>query len=72
MTDKKETTIKEDFEAIEEIIDRMDGEEVSLEDSFGLYEKGMKLLKSLSGRIDMVEEKVKKLNEDGSMGVLDE
>ena len=72
MTDKKETTIKEDFEAIEEIIDRMDEDEVSLEDSFGLYEKGMELLQSLSGRIDMVEKKVKKLNEDGSLGVLDE
>ena len=32
----------------------------------------MKLLSQLSGRIDMVEERVKKLNEDGSIGDLDE
>ncbi len=69
---KKETTIKEDFDALEGIIEKMDGEDVSLEDSFALYEDGMKLLKNLSGRIDMVEEKVKKLNEDGSIGDLDE
>ncbi len=69
---KSETTIKEDFEALESIIEKMDGADVSLEDSFALYEDGMKLLKNLSGRIDLVEEKVKKLNEDGSIGDLDE
>ena len=67
-----ETTIREDFDALEGIIQKMDDAEVSLEDSFTLYEDGMKLLKQLSGRIDMVEKKVKKLNEDGSMGDLDE
>ena len=69
---KKETTIREDFDALEGIIEKMDAEDVSLEDSFALYEDGMKLLKSLSGRIDMVEEKVKKINADGSIGDLDE
>ena len=67
MPKKKETTIKEDFTKLEEIIDKMDGEEVSLEDSFSLYEEGMKLLKQLTGRIDTVEKKVKLLNEDGGM-----
>ncbi len=67
-----ETTIREDFDALEGIIQKMDDAEVSLEDSFTLYEDGMKLLKQLSGRIDKVEEKVKKLNEDGKMGDLDE
>ena len=72
MSEKKETTIKEDFETLETIIGRLDEDDVSLEDSFTLYEDGMKLLKQLSGRIDTVEEKVKKLNEDGSLGDLDE
>ncbi len=67
-----ETTIREDFDALEGIIQKMDDAEVSLEDSFTLYEDGMKLLKQLSGRIDMVEKKVKMLNEDGSVGDLDE
>lgn len=72
MAKKEETTIKEDFEALEGIIDRMDDDDASLEDSFLLYEDGMKLLKQLSERIDTVEEKVKKLNEDGSLGDLDD
>ncbi len=67
-----ETTIREDFDTLEGIIDKMDAPELSLEESFGLYEDGMKLLKQLSDRIDRVEEKVKKLNEDGSMSDLDE
>ena len=72
MSDKKETTIKEDFERLEGIIEKMDDDELSLEDGFSLYEDGMMLLKQLSGRIDMVEKKVKMLNEDGSLGDLDE
>ena len=67
-----ETTIREDFDTLEGIIDKMDAPELSLEESFGLYEDGMKLLKQLSTRIERVEEKVKKLNEDGSMSDLDE
>ena len=67
-----ETTIREDFDSLEAIIEKMDDAEVSLEESFGLYEEGMKLLKKLKGRIDTVEQKVKKLSEDGRLSVLDE
>ncbi len=67
-----ETTIREDFDALEAIIEKMDDSEVSLEESFGLYEEGMKLLKKLTGRIDTVEQKVKKLSEDGRLSDLDE
>ncbi len=68
---EKKTTIKEDFLSLEEIIEKMDDDEMSLEESFLHYEEGMKLLKELSGKIDMVEQKVKVLNEDGSIGDLD-
>ncbi len=67
-----ETTIREDFDSLEAIIEKMDDAEVSLEESFGLYEEGMKLLKKLKGRIDTVEQKVKKLSEDGRLSDLDE
>ncbi len=72
MAGKKETTITEDFEAIETLIEKMDDEEISLDESFTLYEESMKLLKDLSKRIDKVEEKVKLLNEDGELEDLDE
>ena len=69
---KEQSKISDDFEKLENIIADMDGDDISLEDSFALYEDGMKLLKSLSCRIDEVEERVKLLNEDGSLGDLDE
>ncbi len=72
MESENSTTIKEDFEAVEEIIEKMDDNDISLEESFSLYEEGMKLLKQLSGRIDRVEEKVKILNEDGGLTDLDD
>ena len=36
----------------------MDNDEVSLEDSFKLYEKGMKLVKQCNDKIDKVEKKI--------------
>ena len=44
----------------------MEEEGVALEKSFELYEKGMKKLKSANDKIEAVERKVVKLQEDGS------
>ena len=38
-----------------------------LEDSFALYQKGMELLKECGSKIDTVEKKMLKLNEDGEL-----
>ena len=43
----------------------MEGEDVSLEDSFRLYHTGMDALKKCSERIDEVEKKMLILDEEG-------
>ncbi len=60
-------TIEENFLKIEEIIEKLESEEVSLEESFAAYSEGMKLLKACSNQIDKVEKKVLKLAEDGNL-----
>ncbi|MCI6499152.1 MAG: exodeoxyribonuclease VII small subunit [Lachnospiraceae bacterium] len=51
-------SIEKNFEELGKIIEMMDNDEVSLEDSFKLYEKGMKLVKQCNDKIDKVEKKI--------------
>lgn len=60
-------TIEENFLKIEETIEKLEAEDVSLEDAFLAYSEGMKLLKECNDQIDKVEKKVLKLAEDGSL-----
>lgn len=64
-----ETEKKEDLEMmfrdLEEVIEKMENSDVTLEQSFELYDRGMKLLKKCNQTIDEVEKKVLVLDEDG-------
>ena len=51
-------TLEESFEELSEIIKQLEEEEISLEASFQLYNKGMKLLKNCNDSIDKVEKKI--------------
>ncbi len=66
MEEKKEPGLEELFLEIEDIITQMEDREVSLEQSFLLYEAGMKKLKQCNDKIDMVEKKMLVLNGDGT------
>ena len=63
-TDKKEN-LEEMFQNLEEVIRKMEDSDVTLEQSFDLYNKGMKILKECNRTIDGVEKKVLVLDEDG-------
>ncbi|MCM1047980.1 MAG: exodeoxyribonuclease VII small subunit [Clostridiales bacterium] len=65
-------SLEEAFEQIENTIESLEDENITLEDSFREYQKGMKLLKYCNEKIDMVEKKVLKINEDGELDELDE
>lgn len=67
MAEKKEAGLEELFIEIEDILTKMDEKDISLEDSFLLYEKGMKKLKLCNERIDQVEKKMLMLNEQGML-----
>lgn len=60
-------TLEELFEGLEDVIGTMEQPQVSLEESFKLYHKGMELLKSCSDRLDKIEKKMLVLDNEGEM-----
>lgn len=65
--EKQNITVEEAFAKIEEKIEALESEDISLEDSIKEYQEGMKLLKSCHDMIEQVEQKVQKIAEDGSL-----
>lgn len=66
MTDKKKAfNLEEAFLALDETVMKLEQEDISLEESFAEYQKGMELLKKCNEAIDQVEKKVLVLNEKG-------
>lgn len=64
---EEQQTLEELFTTLDEIADRMEGSEVSLEESFQLYKQGMTILKKCNDTIDMVEKEVLILDESGDL-----
>lgn len=62
---KQVKTLEASFEELEEIIKKLEQDEIGLDDSFKLYNDGVKLLKSCNDSIDKVEKKIIILNENG-------
>lgn len=61
----QEQTLEELFVQLEETMKKMEQEDVSLEDSFQYYHRGMDLLKVCNDKIDQVEKKMLVLDEEG-------
>lgn len=64
---KEERTLQEMLQTLDEQIRVLESEDISLEDSFIVYEQGMRLIKECNDRIDRVEKKVLELNADGTL-----
>ncbi len=67
----EQLTVEESFAKLDEMVKRLESEDVPLEESFRLYQEGMKLLKDVSGRIMTYEKKMQVLSGNGSMEDLD-
>lgn len=66
MAKKEEAfNLEEAFKKLEETVATLEKEDISLEESFAEYQKGMELLKKCNDAIDRVEKKVLVLNENG-------
>ena len=65
MDEKKEMTIEESFAALDDMVKKLESDKISLEESFRLYEEGMKLVKDVSGRIELVEKKMQIITGNG-------
>ena len=65
--EKEKMSVEEAFAQLDEIVQRLESEEIPLEESFRVYQKGMEPLKYCSEKIDTVEKKMMKLNENGEL-----
>lgn len=69
---EKEQSLEETFQELEEIIEKMQQHGVTLEETFALYEQGIRKLKFCNQKIDKVEKKMLLLNEQGELEPLEE
>ena len=67
---EKKMKLEESFEKLNQIMEGLEKPDVSLEDSFGLYQEGMKLLKACNDSIDKVEKELIILGENGDVNEL--
>ncbi len=58
----KDLSIEESLDILEELLREIDSEETSLENSFKMYENGLKLVNHAKNGIDLVEKKLRILN----------
>ena len=74
MAKKKEEklSLEEALRKLDDTIEKMQSDEVSLEQSFQLYKEGMDYVKMCSETIDQVEKKVLMLNQEGELDELGE
>lgn len=66
---KDEKTLEEAFAELDSVVDELEQEQISLEDSFQKYKQGMDLLQYCNEKIDTVEKKILVL-EEGEQGEL--
>ena len=67
-TEKEQAlSLEEAFGQIEEVIGSLETEDITLEQAFAEYNRGMALLAQCNETIDRVEKKVLKINEDGGL-----
>ena len=62
---EKERVLENVFEELDQVVAQLEGAEVSLEESFQLFHKGMELLKECNAKIDAVEKQMLILDENG-------
>ncbi|MBH1940207.1 exodeoxyribonuclease VII small subunit [Mobilitalea sibirica] len=62
---EKEFKLEEAFEKLNQITVELEKPDISLEDSFSLYQEGMKLLKACNDSIDKVEKELIILSDNG-------
>lgn len=64
---KENRNIEEVFQVLDETVEKLGSRDISLEESFRLYQQGMELLRYCSEKIDTVEKKMLKMNENGEL-----
>lgn len=60
------------MERLEEIVERMEGESLELDEALALYEEGVRLLRATQGVLDRSEARIRELLPEGEGFRLDE
>jgi exodeoxyribonuclease VII small subunit len=71
MAKKAETTFEEDIEALDEIVQDLEGGELGLDDSLKRFEDGVALARKLRARLDAAQGRIEELLESGDVKRLD-
>lgn len=64
---KKNISIEEAFVSLDSILEQLEDKDITLEESFKIYNKGMELLKVCSDKIDTVEKKMLQIDDNGEL-----
>ena len=64
---EKTLTLEERFAHLEQIVARMEDADVSLDEAFELYKKGLDVVKSANDRVQGMEKAMLVLNSDGQL-----
>ncbi|MBQ9158273.1 MAG: exodeoxyribonuclease VII small subunit [Erysipelotrichaceae bacterium] len=59
----KEIKFEEQMKKLQEIVEKLERNDVELDESIALYEEGLKLSKSLKDQLSVFESKIAALNE---------
>ena len=68
---EEKMSLEQVLEKLDETIEKMQSGDVSLEESFELYKKGMDYVKLCNDTIEKVEKKVLMLNQEGTLDELE-
>ena len=60
-------TLEESFQKLDQVVERLESREITLEESFQIYQSGINLLKECSEKIDRVEKKMLRMDENGDL-----
>ncbi|MBO5204237.1 MAG: exodeoxyribonuclease VII small subunit [Clostridia bacterium] len=67
--DKKPIELEEGMKRLDEVVQRLSGEGISLEESLALYEEGVALVRECNARLESAERKISilRMNDDGEI-----
>lgn len=56
--------IEENFKELDELLEKMQDEDVSLDESFEMYKKGIEIVKDSNEQIEKIEKQIEVLEEE--------
>lgn len=66
---KKNETYENMLEKLKDIVDKLESNELNIDDSMKMYEEGTKLVNKLYKTLDTLEGKIKVISEDGELEI---